>query len=257
MTEREFAEYPELTVEFMPKAHRYALIRDEERVSVPSVTSALKVLDKPALLGWSEKMGVEGALRLEREGWLRDIAIEDAIGVVRGQGQGADAKRDSGAERGTAIHEVLRTYCSEGIVPNVADFSPDVRGYVSATCKWLLAASPEPILTETMVGSWEHKYAGRFDLLATINGQRVLCDLKTSASVFAEHHMQIAAYCGALEECGIGPVDCGIIVSVGEDGEYRAPECCCQSDEFIRVLEAYRALSRVRSSMRAMEKAAA
>lgn len=250
-----FTTYQDVTFEYRDASHRYWCHKDNERTPVISVTSALKVLDKPALIGWAERMGVEGALRLERAGALRDISVEDALGVVRREGEGADAKRDAGADRGQAIHDVLQQYVEHGTLPTVGDFHPQVRGYVQGLCKWLLQAKPEPIMWEAVVGSVTHGYAGRFDLLATIDGQRTLVDLKTSKGIFTEHHLQVAAYCKALEECGVEPAMRSLVLAVSEDGEFTTAVCCAEPSHFLAVLNCHRAVSAVRASAKSMERA--
>jgi genome maintenance exonuclease 1 len=251
----EFATYGDMTVEYRDSSHRYWIHKDGERRPAISVTSALKVLDKPALISWAERCGVEGALRLERAGELKDVPVEQATEIVRINGMGSDAKRDAGADRGTALHDALQLYVEQGTVPTVGDFDPAVRGYVQALCKWLLAAKPDPIASEVIVGSAISGYAGRFDLLATIDGRRTLVDLKTSKRVYAEHHLQIAAYMLALEECGETPADCGLVVAVGEDGEFHSADCCSDSSHFLAVLACHRALVQVRAGVKALEKA--
>jgi hypothetical protein len=260
-TEREGSEivtYHGFAVEFREASHRYWTILGDERTPAVSVTSALRVLDKPALVSWAERCGVEGALRLERAGILTGVSLDDALGVVRAHGEGAEAKRDAGADRGTAIHEALRSYCADGKVPTLGDFDPAVRGYVQGLCKWLLAAQPEPILTEQIVASPTHEYAGRIDLLATIDGRRQLVDLKTNPAgrVYAEAHLQTAGYVLALYECGLDPVDGAMIVAAGQDGTFQQSVCCSEPSHFLAVLACHRAVAEVRAQARAMEKAA-
>lgn len=258
-TEREgseFQEWPGFSIEYRDASHRYFIHKDEERTTAISVTSALKVLDKPALVGWAERMGAEGALRMERRGALQGIEIEDALGVVRREGEGADAKKEAGADRGTAVHEALRVYCEDGTVPSISDFDPAVRGYVQGLCGWLLKAKPVPLATEQIVGSPTHGYAGRFDLLCELDGIRTIVDLKTSVRVFPEHHLQTAAYALALEECGQEPAMQGVIVAVSAEGGFDAPVCCAGRSHFLAVLGAHRALAAVRSGIKAMERTA-
>lgn len=253
----EITEYEDFAVEYRDSSHRYWIMRGEARTPAISVTSALKVLDKPALIPWAERMGAEGALILERAGQLAGIEPADCVGVMRSHGMGAEAKREAGADRGTAIHDALRLYCEDGTIPAIRDFDPEVRGYVSALCAWLIKADPEPIFVETVVGSPTHDYAGRVDLLATIDGRRTLVDLKTNPAgrVYPEAHLQAAAYGLALEECGIEPADCGVIVAAGEDGSHQSAPLCADPQHFLAVLACHRAMSAVRGAVRAQEKA--
>ena len=72
-----------MTVEYRDASHRYWTHVGDVRQAVVSVTSALKVLDKPALLKWAEAAGAEGAVRLERDGMLTDVDPSQVIDIVR------------------------------------------------------------------------------------------------------------------------------------------------------------------------------
>jgi hypothetical protein len=256
----EFTQYADFAIEYRDASHRYWIVRGEERFPAISVTSALKIIDKPQLVGWAERMGVEGALRLERGDSLRypdgsHVPIPDAIRMVRQTGEGADAKKEAGGDRGNALHEALRSYCEVGDVPRIKDFDPEVRGYVQGLCGWLLRDKPEPVLVERVVGSPEQGFAGRFDLLAKIDGEYVLADLKTSARPYPEQHLQIAAYLYALEEC-YAPhddiyADRGMIVLLGADGTFTTHRCKAERKDFLSVLACHRAVSRVRGALKA------
>jgi hypothetical protein len=262
----EFTRYADFAVEYRDISHRYWVVRGEERTAAISVTSALKIIDRPALVPWAEKLGCEAALRMERDGQLAypdggQVPVEDAINIVRQTGQGADAIKQAGADRGTAIHEALRVYCEIGDVPKLADFDEQVRGYVQGLCRWLISTRPTPILVEQVVGSALHGFAGRFDLLADIDGRKVLVDLKTSARTYTEQHLQIAAYMHALQECEGDAQenysDAGLILLVGSDGSFQAHDCRADAKHFLAVLDAHRAVSAVRSAVKASERVAA
>lgn len=260
-TERDgsvFAEYPNLTVEYRDASHRYWIHADDERKSAVSVTSVLKVLDKPALLSWAERCGAEGAAWLAQDGELEGVPPTEAINLVRLHKLGMDAKRDAGADRGTAIHEVLEHYAREGTTPKLAEFDPTVRGYVSGLSRFLLTAQPEPVEVELLVASVKHGYAGRLDMIARLDGRRRLVDLKTSptARVFPEAHVQTRAYCLALPECGIEPVEDALIVAVGADATFATADCCAEDSDWLNVLACYRTMGRLKSAMVAQAKMA-
>jgi hypothetical protein len=256
----EFTTYPGFSIEYRDASHRYWIVRGQERFPAVSVTSVLKVIDKPQLVGWAEKIGCEAALRLERAGSLTYpdggyVPIPDAIRIVRETKQGADALKQRGGDRGNALHEALRVYCELGTVPKLTDFDPEVRGYVQGLCGWLLDAKPEPTLVETIVGCPEYGYAGRFDLLAVINGRSVLVDLKTSAKPYPEQHLQLAAYLRALEVC-YPPhediyADVGMILLVSPEGTFTTHECRAEAKDFLNVLACHRSVSCVRSAVKA------
>jgi|HubBroStandDraft_6_1064221.scaffolds.fasta_scaffold01839_22 hypothetical protein len=255
----EFTHYEGFSIEYRAASHRYWLIRGQERFAAVSVTSALKVIDKPQLISWAERVGCEGALRMERSGSLvypdgGHVPITEAIRMVRETGQGADGKKEAGANRGNALHDALRLYCELGSPPKIGDFDPEVRGYVQALCGWLVRDQPEPILIETIVGCPEHGFAGRFDLLATIDGRKVLADLKTSARPYLEQHLQLAAYLHALEECFPSDesvyADVAMLVLVGEDGSFTTHECRAEAKDFLNVLACHRSVGRIRNRLK-------
>lgn len=255
----EFQAYPNLAVEFREASHRYWLHYGETRKAAISVTSALKVLDRPALLAWAEAAGAEGAAKLAAQGELENVHPSQAIDIVRINGLGMDAKRDAGADRGTAVHTVLGMWSSEGKVPNVADFPAEVRGYVQGLCRFLLAANPKPTSVERFVGSVKHTYAGRLDMRAHIDGRDCIVDLKTNPKgrVYDEAHLQAMAYSLADVECGNLPPEGIVIVAVGEDGGFEMVECEAEAGDWLNVLACSKTVGRLRSARTARERAAA
>lgn len=254
----EFEVYENVTVEYRDASHRYWLHDGETRVPAISVTSALKVLDKPMLLKWAESCGAEGAITLERQGQLTGVHPSQVIDIVRMNGLGMEAKRDAGADRGTAVHSVLELWAREETVPNLSDFPAEVRGYVQGLCGWLLAAHPKPSSVERFVGSLEHCYAGRLDMRATLDGRDCIVDLKTNprGRVYDEAHLQARAYALADVECGSPEPEGIVIVAVGEDGGFEMVECEAEGGDWLAVLSTHRALSRLRSARSARDRIA-
>lgn len=253
----EFTDYPGFQVEYRDASHRYWIHEDGKRCAVASVTGVLGILEKPALFSWAERMGAEGAVRLEREGKLSETPVENVAYAMRSYSEGATAKRDEGGDRGTSIHEALRDYCEHREVPNVADWPLAHRGYVQGLCKFLLSAEPEPVLVEHVVGSAKHGYAGRFDLLAWIKGKLRLVDLKSSsnrARVFREAHVQTAGYVLALPECEIEAPSEALIVALGEDGSMEQMPSLGTPEQFLAVLNCSRQMKELDAALRARER---
>ena len=252
-----FEVYPDVTVEYRDKSHRYWLHHDGQRVSAPSVTTVLKVLDKPALLSWAEACGAEGALILERRGELQNVEPQAAVNIVRINGLGKDAKRDAGGERGTLTHLVSEYWVRFGEAPSLADFAPGHRGYVQGMCAFLLRHQPKASSVERFVGSVEHLYAGRMDMRAVLrDGRDCLVDYKTNTKgrVYDEAHLQTRAYADAEVECGNPPLDGIVLVSLGEDGSFEMVECEARSEDWLSVLATYRTMSKLRNARAAREK---
>lgn len=255
----EFQVYENVIVEFREASHRYWLHADGERMSVVSVTTGLRVLDKGEWLKrWAEACGAESAVILERQGELNGVSPSEAIRVVRERGLGMEAKRDAGAKRGTSTHGVLEFWGREGKPPSLADFPPEERGYVQGLCKWLVTTRPVVSSVERFVGSLKHGYAGRLDMRATLHGRDCIVDLKTSktARVYDEAHLQARAYAMADVECGNPPPEGIVIVAVGQDGSFEAVECEAEERDWLAVLACHHALKRVQDARKVRERVA-
>ena len=174
-----------------------------------NVTTVLDVLAKEALLDW--------AARLAREGkkWR--------------------AVRAEAGERGTISHHLLLQLLT-GAGATLADLAPEHRPYGQAGFKWFFKRKPTVLECERMVASCDHRYAGRLDLFAEIDGLKTLVDFKTVTrwaykkedgvetdelyEPYAENLLQLDLYQGARIECGLEPADRGLIVRLGPDGEF-------------------------------------
>lgn len=194
---------------------------------LPSVTTLLGVIDKSGpLMAWA-------------------VAETKA-------GRDYRATRDTAATRGTSVHDALEVLASKGTPPELADFPAEDRGYVKALCRWWIDHDPEPVLVEQIVASPTHRFAGKFDLVAEIQGMRHLIDLKTSKRVYDTHHLQIAAYRLALMECGWDDVSLGAVLRVGEDGEYEFVPANAEPQDFESVCALYETLKKVRRKPKAV-----
>lgn len=179
-----------------------------------SVTTYLGTLAKDALLDW-----VEREVKAGRD-WRQT--------------------RDEAAERGDHLHRLLLAAVL-GEKVSLADLPDEYRIWGQAAMRWLRDRQPEVIEAERMVASLTHRYSGRFDLLAGIMDARVLVDFKTVTKwsydgealrpPYAENLLQLDLYAGALIESGYDPVEHGVIVRLGPDGNFDEtlvtldPEC--------------------------------
>lgn len=243
---------------------------------VPSVTQILDTLSKPALVWWGMKVGVEGVKEL-LDDYYTDTngkqypleSVELAVEMLTANKLTVNHVRDKAAYRGSSVHEALehwyRAQVSDNpkVDPNVLlqpDFYPEEeKGYIQALVNFLDDAGLEPIASEVMVGSVEHGFAGRYDLLAYYGGNEIcthltpkierrdtlepgvfLIDLKTSKGVYPQsHYRQLAAYEQASVECGYEPSDNQIVVNCQSDGRYQAKVSCATLEDFLAVKSVY------------------
>ena len=144
-----------------------------------SVTTVIDTLSKPGLLYWAaeqaalQAVAVAGSLaeRIDNEGqdvvvkWLRDARFRTPEGQL------------SAADLGTAVHDACEKYAITGIRPEV---NPEVRPFLDRFDEKVQIWQPKYEVTEAAVYSLTHGYAGTLDAIATINGQRLLLDYKSS-----------------------------------------------------------------------------
>ena len=162
---------------------------------VPSVTTVLGVLNKPALLRWANRLGMEGI---------------DVTKYV-----------DEKADIGQCCHYMIEC--------DVKDKKPDLSIYSkfviekaeNSFLKWLEwkdGKDIEFISSEMKLVSEKYQFGGTIDIYAKINGALTLLDIKTSESgIWPEMKFQTAGgYRLLLEENGYR-VEKIIILRIGRD----------------------------------------
>ena len=226
-----------------------------------SVTTVLGILAKPALLRWSEDWGARGALAAVRMGELDPKVHHDdeAVGIVRTLGLGADAAKSKAATRGLTVHDSLQSWAEGGDLPDPADMDPEHRPYLRGLMNALLALDPEPTVVEQVTCHPELGFAGRLDLRAIVDGQDTILDLATNISArgYPEKHVQCRGYESAEMALGAPPADRIIIIGVGAEGQFNADECTAPFGAFERVLEVQRMMADVGRPLDAMKRAEA
>ncbi len=136
--------------------------------------------------------------------------ILSAAGMIDDRWFTAEAR-----ERGHAIHTLAQRYANgerfDAIGRELASLE-----YVNALAAWFRDRHAYAIATEQMIDGMVNKrrYAGTFDLLAEIDGKRVLIDYKTGVGL-KWHPAQIAAYALA-----VNPDRC-IMLHLRADGRYK------------------------------------
>jgi hypothetical protein len=188
-------------------------------LELPSVTTILNVIAKPALVGWAARMAADKALELMPE----TGPLEDREGFHKLVAGAANTKRDKSADMGTQIHEAIGRRARG--VPEwalVHDYSPMVTDAVAKFNDWASSQGFEfshdigdevsqAIGTEVPVYSSKLKAGGTIDLLGIRRlgkdeddpDQKVniIADIKTGG-VYDEAWLQLCAYWLMYEEMG-------------------------------------------------------
>jgi hypothetical protein len=188
---------------------------------LPSVTSILDVIAKPALAPWyakQERRYFEAAMLevLSKPG-ARDpeyvlAAVADAVGGVKA----ADREKQRAATIGTAIHAgiewQLRTRLGEDAGPEPV--LPDAAVWAVESWKdWAKSIALEPLAIERTVYCEACGYAGTLDLYARVEGVLTVLDWKSGRAIYPEAFLQNIAYRHAAARQGLLSAH-GLIVRV-------------------------------------------
>lgn len=164
---------------------------DSRGRKLPSATTILSLLDKPALVGWAAKTvteyvreralgnGNDGPVDRDRLVSILDAAPKEWRKVSR-----------KACDTGTMVHGAIETILKGGREPEAP--SPEALSALVAFYEWRDAHALTPIETEVTV--YGNGYAGTADLVAILDGKTYLVDFKTSTGVWPENYLQVAAY---------------------------------------------------------------
>lgn len=157
------------------------------------VTTVLGVMNKPALVPWANKLGLDGY----------DVnKYVDALATI-----------------GTLIHYMVECEI-KGVELDLNDYTPNqIETATQAFNKWLEWRKKnkfELLESELQMSSDSLKYGGTCDIYAIVNDKKTVLDIKTSKAIYSEARTQVVAYKHLLEENGREVDDCRII-RIGRD----------------------------------------
>jgi len=222
-------ELPE--VELSESGKRY-VYDDREFVRVTEVIH--KVLP-PYLAPWAEGVGHKAALAIyQRDGSLPDN-LDELKQLVKAAGMTCEDEKQSGANRGSALHLAIEAMIRTGDIMTMEDFDdPEHAKYAQAFGEFMLDYEPEFESAEVRIVHPDLGYAGTFDAIgrvtkrpkgargADITGKRVVFDFKTNArkSVYEQHLFQLAAYELACHHWGI-QTEGSAVIAIGPAGDVK------------------------------------
>lgn len=169
---------------------------DQPELVVPSVTTILNNLSKPALPNWAARevatFAVENMLSWE------NLPPGDAIDLLK---RAPYRNMRSKGNIGTAVHEAVELWMGEGI--NIPDLSGkevevddlDLLPYIAGAVQYLNQHVARIIHTEVTVFSRTFEFAGTVDAIVKLRtGEIAAIDWKTSNRIYPEHALQLVAY---------------------------------------------------------------
>lgn len=159
------------------KAHQRYKTKDGS--IVPGVTTILGVINKPALVKWANKLGLQGI---------------DSTAYV-----------DETARVGTLAHEMIQEYLGgpkwdrEAYTPEQVSLAENA---VLSFYEWEKQTGhvmvTQAIEKQLVSEAW--RYGGTIDWYGVIDGRLWLVDIKTASGLYPEHTYQVAAYWRMLVE---------------------------------------------------------
>jgi DNA-binding CsgD family transcriptional regulator len=189
-----------------------------------SVTTKLGILNKPHLLRWAIKKGVEF---LEVDKRYERLSGPDREELINGAQSAYTDIRDDAGSVGTQAHDAFEIYIKEWIKTGVRP--EDIKRYLKANADTRAIASARaleslfksksivPVASEILVGIPRYS-AGTLDFLCFWEGKLTLVDFKTSNAVDKTNYsMQVAAYLYFFKYMTKIPLNCAKIIHLSKD----------------------------------------
>ena len=201
-------------------------------LKLPSVTSILSVIAKPALIPWAaqrERESVVAAVKRAYDdstelGERPDVELfMELVAAEIEKEKAYRATLRSAAKIGTQVHERIEwEFLGElgrprNETPPPLDSAEAERSFGRAS-DWRKATKLKVLDTERMVASLHGQYAGTLDALVKVGGKVGILDFKTGKRVYEEHYLQSCAYRLALAEEGIKTDTGWIVLLPKQDG---------------------------------------
>lgn len=211
--------------------------------SLPSVTTILQVIAKPALLNWMAKVeremvlevsadlyeAIHGTPKMSRTAWVSTMNMR--LGKTKAGARELAKAGEIGTHAHAMIEWDLRARLGQQPGPKPVILDKALWSFMAFE-DWAKAVNLKPLLIEEVVYSEKYGFAGTMDLYAELDHdgrrQRALVDFKTGKAVYAEAYLQNSAYIEALREMGHGDPELGLIVrlpKVDTDPEFEVKVC--------------------------------
>jgi hypothetical protein len=173
---------------------------DQPELVVPSVTTILGNLNKPALPNWAAREVARYAVE-HIPSW-ENLPPDDAVDLLKGAPY-RNMKRKGNI--GTAVHETVDLWMAQKIkVPDYAGLELpavddlDLLPYIAGAIQYLNSHVHRVLHSEVTVFNRQYEYAGTVDAIVKLhNGAVCAVDWKTSNNIYPEHALQLVAYANA------------------------------------------------------------
>lgn len=192
----------QVRLEYKDSSHRYKVSDNGSKPEqVPSVTTILNILNKPAILEWAVRVvcdDVESNLRALIAG--NSFSVDQIFKVITEARSAHTRLKEEAAEIGVSTHDWLAGYWRAVMAGNQASYlvnMPEeghVQNCINAALNWFAEHEIKPLYVECPQYSREYKISGRSDFIGIVDGRMAVIDYKSTKSLYPEIALQMAAY---------------------------------------------------------------
>ena len=189
-----------------PDGPRFYEVQVDEYLSIklPSVTSVLQIISKPALYNWYASQ-TSGYFLNELAGWQSakppfnvDAPWKIVESIADDAKKAARSNMTKAGDIGSRVHEYIECLNTGTPLPDVDE---DMEAPIRAYHEWVDEVGLEIIESERVVYSLDYEFAGTLDAIGRLrNGALAVIDYKTSSGIYDEMALQCAAYVTAYNE---------------------------------------------------------
>ena len=195
----------DIDLEYDDAKHTY-MVGDRK---VPSVTRVVDAVFPKYLVDWAATAGADY--------WKENYGEDNDMynGILNAHKQISHRAQTIGLE----VHKWIELYIKGKIidVDTAVDYPEGVKVPMQNFHMWADAHDIEWESCEEKVYSRNWEYAGTVDAVAKINGKRCVIDFKTSAKIYKEYYLQVAAYVSAIGEMRGELPELGVIVRLDKE----------------------------------------
>ena len=161
------------------KTQAHIRYKNSAGLIVPGVTTILGILNKPALIIWANRLGLQGI--------------------------DSTKYRDEAADIGTLAHHLVISHLQKA-EPDTSDYSAiqidQANNAFQNYLAWERGHIVKPLMVETPFVSEEKGFGGTIDFYGLVDDITTIIDFKTGSGFYPEHLYQVAAYGVLLKEAG-------------------------------------------------------
>lgn len=184
----------EVQLQFSDFNHSYVLL--PEGTKVPSVTTILSVINKPALISWAANQAVDFMAENIKPGQsLDEVQLQQLFNDAR---KAHTKTKQNTADIGSMVHDWISRFI-RGEKPEMP-INEQLKSSINNFLDWKEKHGVKFLLSEQPVYSKKFNYCGTLDFVAHIDNNLFLGDIKTSNAIYDEYWVQLAAYGVARSE---------------------------------------------------------